>query len=91
MFVLLRIRSLVTFPCIWQVPPESYILNDCAVPDADALADHVPAIVVAPADEVRKELGRLMVTSVPVGSAAAQFAGSAPLKILRFAPVPMVA
>ena len=50
-----------------------------------------PAMVVAPAAEVRKVAGKVMSASRPAGSAAAQFAGCAPLKILRWPEVPIVA
>lgn len=83
MFVLLRTRSVDTFPCICALPAPSYMRNEAAVPDAEAEADHVPAIAVAPPDAVREVEGRLMVTSSPVGSEAPTFAGSEPLKIFR--------
>ena len=59
------------------------------MPLADA--DHVPESAIAPEDaEAQGEAGRVMVQSRPLGSAAAQFAGSAPEKILRVADEPTV-
>lgn len=61
-----------------------------AVPVALALADQLPAIVVAPEDDVRKVAGSVIVHRRPVGSAAAQLTGSVPLKIFRTPDPPMV-
>ena len=60
-------------------------------PPALATACHVPAIVVTPPVEVRNTAGKVMVHSSPVGSPAAQFAGSAPENILSVPEAPTLA
>jgi hypothetical protein len=60
------------------------------VPVPLAATLQVPAIVVTPAAEVRNVAGRVIVASSPEGSAAAQLAGSAPLKIFSVPDAPTV-
>lgn len=85
--VLLRTKSVVTLPWMTQMPPLEYPRAKDAVPDAEALAFHVPAIVVTPPEAVRAGLGRLIVHRRPdAGSAAAQFAGSVPAQNFRVPP-----
>ena len=56
--------------------------QEAAVPEAEAAADHVPVRATAPPDAAAKgEAGSDRVANKPDGSAAAQFAGSAPEKI----------
>jgi hypothetical protein len=84
--VLFNTRSVVVFPWTWQTGPLSYIRKLAAVPVAEAATVQLPAIVVTPPELVRNEAGSGIVASKPVGSAAAQFAGSAPLNIFSVAP-----
>jgi hypothetical protein len=91
MDVLLSTRSVVTLPCTAHTDDPSYIRNDAAVFVADAVADHVPAMAVTPAVDVKNVLGSVIVARSPEGSDAAQLAGTAPLKIFSVPDVPIVA
>jgi len=68
----------------------SYIRKEAAVPVPVAVVDQVPAIVVAPPELVKNVAGRVIVAKRPLGSDAAQFAGSEPLKIFKVPEEPTV-
>src|SRR6478752_7110069 len=75
---------------MWQVVPVvSLMRNESAVPLPDAAPVHVPAsVLVPPVAPFIQSLGSARVASTLAGSAAAQFAGTAPANSSSFAAVP---
>jgi hypothetical protein len=88
--VLSRVISAGIAPCIWQTAEPSYILKLAAVPVAAAATDQTLALAIDPADGAANgEAGRAIVHRRPAGSAAAQFAGSAPVNIFNVPEAPI--
>lgn len=88
----MSVPDVPTVPCRWHVvPPESLIRKCAAVPVPDAATDHVPDLALLPDDAAAIQSdGRARVANSDPLSAVAQSAGAAPVRIYRFALVPMV-
>lgn len=81
-----------TVPCQWQVVPvESMISKWPAVPEADAVADQVPDLLLVPLLALPSQSdGSVIDTSIVPERAAAQLDGGDPVRILNMGAVPIV-
>lgn len=90
---IMSVPEVPTVPWIWHVvPPLSWMRKCAAVPEASALVScHVPLFAFDALEALAIQSdGRLTVASTVPEFAAAQFAGAAPVLIVKIGEVPIV-